>query len=510
LSHPTSRTRYRVAQHWRFRNETPEARDHLVILGVEDHPTQGIICQVYVPYWPEFKLSPNQSIGGCDDWVTQSALDRSVVELVAENGGLPYWFGSTGEFRMGPDSWGRPLAPVAKERTVGELVREQTDRYRRRREELAKPPPSEEPPVESLGLWSLIAREEAGRFRELLQQDPGMADRPLPRDESDDYCYSDELYDECYPLMLAAEMGSVPIAEVLLELGADPARANARGDTALHFASRSSNRDESPAVIARMLCERGADPVARNQAGETPLRHAYGTDLSRVLIEFGAPPTLNHAIRLRMLDWVRRELRENPEAVRAAASPENVLDDLGDLIREEAERRHGREIRLRQGVVPADEEDGWPDRLACSDVMARRLGKAGTAAEDDERREAWRRHAEIERAVFEEYRDLLDAALARGADPGAGSPGAGIALSYAVQMVDTSLAEWLLTHGADPNRYVKEGTARYLTEFARTQAMVDLLHRHGAQDNPNSICSSYLDYPLKEASRGNIESSAGS
>jgi hypothetical protein len=193
---------------------------------------------------------------------------------------------------------------MAVDRTVGELVREQTEQEKRQRDELAAQPPYQEPPVESLGLWSLIACEEADRFGELLRQHPSLANAPLSRDESDDYCYSGEEYDECYPLMLAAELGSVPVAEVLLDLDADPRQRNARGDTALHFAARSSSRSDGPATIARMLCERGADPEARNADGKTPLTCSYcPTDVAEILIQFGARPTLNHALRLRMLDW---------------------------------------------------------------------------------------------------------------------------------------------------------------------------------------------------------------
>src|SRR5918998_6348797 len=134
LSHPISRTGYRVAQLWRFHNETPEAKDQLVILSVEDHPTQGIISEVHVDYEPMLRMSPNSSVDGCNFWVTQSALDRSVVELVSERGELPFWFGTTGEFRLGPDSWERPHAPKGVDRTVGELVREQTEQFKRRRE----------------------------------------------------------------------------------------------------------------------------------------------------------------------------------------------------------------------------------------------------------------------------------------------------------------------------------------------------------------------------------------
>ena len=479
MSGSASRTRYRVAQVWRYRNETPEASDRLVILGVEDHPTQGIICQFHVAYEPMMQTSGNTFAGGCGTWVTQSALDRSVIELVAEKGDLPFWFGSTGEFRLGADHWSQFPGPMAEDRTVDEVVRGQTEDNRRRWEEEANRPLEREPSEESLGLWSLIALRKAERFRELLRRDPALANRPLPRDESDAYCYSGEEYEECYPLMLAAELGSVPIAEALLEAGADPRRTNARGDTALHFAGRASGQTDGPDTIARMLCERGADPEAPNASGETPLARSWRIDVARALMDFGVPPNLNHAIRLRMLDRVRDELRDNPESVRSAPFPSVVLEDLGSVIREEAERRCGRAERLRRGEAPAEGEDGWPDRLACKRAMEYRLARDGTATEEDERRAAWSRHARFERAAFEEYRDLLEAALARGADPNAGS-----ALYYAVQMIDTTLAEWLLANGADPNRDVKRGIATYLTDIVRTQGMKDLLHRHGAEDNP--------------------------
>jgi hypothetical protein len=325
-------------------------------------------------------------------------------------------------------------------------------------------------------LWSLIAGDETDRFRELVSQHPSLANDPLPLDESDDYSYG---YEDCSPLMLAAELGSVPMAEMLLELGADPKKRNVRGDTALHFAGRSSCRSDGPAKVARMLCARGADPEARNEDGQTPLTCSYcPTDVAEVLIQFGATPTLNHAIRLRMLDWVRRELRDNPNAVRDTVFPAEVLDDLMHLLRDEAERRHGLEERLRKGETRADGEDGWPDRMACMDRMSYRLADDGSPI-DDGHLAVWRRHAEIERAVFEEHRDILDTALARGADPNAGS-----ALFSAVQMFDTSLAEWLLTNGADPNRDVKRGCAIYMPDLARTRRMANLLQRYGAQENP--------------------------
>jgi hypothetical protein len=376
------------------------------------------------------------------------------------------------------------------DRTVGDLICEQTERYKKQRDELARQPRYQRPPAEALGLWSLVAYDEAGRLRELLQQHPSIANEPLPLDESDDYCYSGTEYDECYPLMLAAQLGTVEVAKVLLECGANPKQRNARGDTALHFAGRASDAFEEVAEIARMLCERGADPEARNADGKTPLTSCK-TEVAQVLIQFGATPTLNHALRLRMLDWARRELRDSPNAVRDTVSPGGVLDDIGFLIRDEAERRHGREVRVRRGETASPEEDGWPDRIAFSEVTGYRMAEDGSCI-DDGNLAVWRRHAEIEKAVFEEHRDLLEAAHARGADPNAGS-----LLFYAVQMFDTSLAEWLLAHGADPNRDVKRGVASYMPDQARTRRMLNLLHRYGAQDNPYRKATDPWDEQLK-------------
>jgi len=500
---PFAKTRYRVAQHWRFRNDSPEWSDTLVIVGVEDHPTQGIICNVGVEYDPPFRMSPSTVINDAKFWVTQAAMDRSVLELVAEKGTLPRGYGTTGDFRYGPEVWERNVQIRVFDRTVGDLTHAQTERHKEQRDGLAGQSPSgsqttpteelilcswsvrsdstsqsQRPPAEALGFWSLIAYDEAGRFGELLRQHPTLASEPLPRDASDGYCYSDVEYDECYPLMLATELGSVEVAKVLLECGVDPKQRNARGEGALHFAGRSSSNSDEVAEIARWLCERGADPEGRNTDGKTPLTCGYcRREVAEILIEFGATPTLNHALRLGMLDWARRELRDNPDAVRNTVFPGEVLDDIGRLILGEAERRHGREFRVRRGETPSAGEDGWPDRMAYLDLRGLRMTDDRSYL--DEKLAVWRRQAEIERSVFEEYRDLLDLALARGADPNHGT-----SLSSAVQMFDTSLAGWLLSHGADPNREIKGGTASYMPDHVRTLRMLNLLHWHGALDNP--------------------------
>jgi ankyrin repeat protein len=436
-----AKTRYRVAQHWRFRTDTPEARDVFIVTAVEDHPAQGIVCAVEVEYHPPFRSGPNSTVPGGSYWFTQAALDQSVTELVAEKGPFPRHLGSSGEFSRDADSWGPNPHTFANTRSVGDVVREAYARLVQLRDEEAARPPHTPPPTESLGLWSLIAGDKADRFRELLTQHPSIANDPLPRDLSDDYCYSGDEYEECYPLMLAAELDSVEVAKVLLEFGADVRRRNNRGETALHFSGKASSGGCGADEVARMLCERGADPNAPNKDGKPPLTCYYCmTEVAEVLVEFGAKLNLNHALRLGKLDWVRQQLRDNPHVVAEAAFPNYIVEDVVHMMASIAGGRAG----------------SW---------------NFGDLA-------GWHRAAEVGRQVFEEYRDVLAGVVARGADPKVGS-----SLFYAVQNFDTSLAEWLLEHGADPNRDLKQ-QATYMPDIARTRRMVNLLKRYGAVENP--------------------------
>ncbi len=432
-----------------------------------------------VEYDPPFRFTPSSYVSGGEHWVTRTPWTGAILDLVAAKGRCPGHIGTTGDFRISPVAWVERPGLIAVDLTIGELVRDQLERHKAWREEEASQPPYQPPPAETLGLWSLIANGEATRFRQLLEQHPALANEPLPIDESDKYSHCGAEYAECYPLMLATEYGSVEVAQVLLELDADPKQRNRRGETALHFASRSSDMFEEVASIVRMLCERGADPEAKDSDGKTPLTSGLcAEEIAEVLVEFGARPTLHYALGLGMLDWSRRELRDNPNAVRDDPYSALILETIGFLIRTEAERRHGRELRLAKGDTPSADDDEWTDTMAYSQAMGFRVGPDGSYLIDG-KLALWRRHAEVERAVFDEYRDLLDSAHARGADPDAGS-----ALFYAAHMLDTSLAEWLLTHGADPNRDIKQGTALYMLDFAQTRRMIDLLHRFGAMDNP--------------------------
>jgi hypothetical protein len=462
-------TRYRVAQHWRYVNDTPEARDTFGILSVENHPRLGIIISVWVEYKQPFQVGPNSYMKLPWFWLTQDAVDRSVIELVEEHGPLDRHFaGSPGEFTGWWDSMSEAEDWRIESATVGELVKRVTEKYKHDRDNWKPPVPDERPP-ESLGLWTLIEREEVGRLRELFEQHPTLVNDPLPLDEDDDYCYAngDPEFEDCSPLALAAYWGQIHVARLMLDMGADPRRANRGGWTPLHYSGRSHSRSDNPSVVARLLCERGADPRAHDKDGKTPMTCGYCLDtVAAVLFEFGAELTLNHAIRLRNLDEARRILGISSTAVRDTAFPREVVDDLVTYVHTEAESRHSLEVG----------EGG-----SYFSITGIRFDRNDRIIDDSGATLAkWHRRAEIQQEVFEECRDLFDAALAQGADPNGTS-----ALWYATQgAFDTSVVELLLSRGADPNRYVSKGT--YLTDlsFAGTRRMVDLLRRYGAKDNP--------------------------
>lgn len=90
-------------------------------------------------------------------------------------------------------------------------------------------------------------------------------------------------------LMVAIRAGSLSSVEALLEGGADPNRANARGDSAVLLASFEGDADILRAVLAH-----GGDPDARNaNTGATALMQALlspDKDQYGVLLDAGADP----------------------------------------------------------------------------------------------------------------------------------------------------------------------------------------------------------------------------
>ena len=111
----------------------------------------------------------------------------------------------------------------------------------------------------------------------------------------------------------ASRKGHTAVVRMLLEHGADPARANAFGDTALSVASCNGH-----AGVVRLLLERGAETDSRNAFGDTPLilasYHGH-VDLVNMLLSAGASAdsfniysdtALSLAVRRRHVEVVRR------------------------------------------------------------------------------------------------------------------------------------------------------------------------------------------------------------
>ncbi len=126
------------------------------------------------------------------------------------------------------------------------------------------------------------------------------------------------------PLHLAVQAGHRGVVELLLNYGADPNARDAAGQTPLHWAVACGHAD-----IEELLLERGADPNAKDFAGNTPLHIAAMTtyfsevaevmfevgpklfpaefpydrgDVVRMLLEYGADPTVENEQGLTPLD----------------------------------------------------------------------------------------------------------------------------------------------------------------------------------------------------------------
>jgi len=92
-------------------------------------------------------------------------------------------------------------------------------------------------------------------------------------------------------LMSAIRQGRTASVEALLAGGADPNRADPRGDTPVHAAAFSGKPE-----LLRLVLEHGGDANARNQdTGVTPLTQALlspDAGQYRVLLEAGADPAI--------------------------------------------------------------------------------------------------------------------------------------------------------------------------------------------------------------------------
>jgi uncharacterized protein len=98
--------------------------------------------------------------------------------------------------------------------------------------------------------------------------------------------------------MLAAHAGDSATAQLLLDAGADIARKDANGKTALEWGSTLSRCQTAPLIVAvvRLLLRRGADAKQPNRTGRRPLfvdvcEKEQGLDMARAFLEAGASST---------------------------------------------------------------------------------------------------------------------------------------------------------------------------------------------------------------------------
>jgi ankyrin repeat protein len=128
-----------------------------------------------------------------------------------------------------------------------------------------------------LDVFEAAAFGKTSRLEALLDEDPALVDAYAA--------------DGFFPLGLAAFFGQEEVVRLLLERGANPnvSARNAMKVAAIHAASAAGSLP-----IARLLIEAGADVNAVQQAGFTPLHAAAmagRVDLAKLFLERGADPS---------------------------------------------------------------------------------------------------------------------------------------------------------------------------------------------------------------------------
>lgn len=156
-------------------------------------------------------------------------------------------------------------------------------------------------------------------------------------------------------LIAAAEGGSIPVVELLLERGAALEQRDRAGDTAFRTAINWKHLE-----LARWLAARGADVDAPNAYDESALEHVIGEDEEAsmaidLLLELGADPAFVSKSRSPMRTAIVAGKAEVVKKLLAAgASPSCITGELHRATALHDAAQHGQlvELLLAQGADP--------------------------------------------------------------------------------------------------------------------------------------------------------------
>jgi ankyrin repeat protein len=125
-------------------------------------------------------------------------------------------------------------------------------------------------------LFAAMNSQQTDKVAKLVREHPEVLDKPIGG---------------MRPLYLACSRGSLPMARLLVERGADPKAVNGQHQGVLWPAVQSDNVD-----LVKFLVEKGADPRALQEDDETLLWAAASREMALLLLDAGIDP--KHKSRL--------------------------------------------------------------------------------------------------------------------------------------------------------------------------------------------------------------------
>ncbi|CAG9939809.1 unnamed protein product [Clonostachys rosea f. rosea IK726] len=262
------------------------------------------------------------------------------------------------------------------------------------------------------------------------------------------------------PLHLSGHIGSLELAELLLEHGADVHALNRQNQTPLHCAAE----EKDAAKIVRLLVDKGASLTAAARGGETPLGCAIphqSLDIIQFLLEKGSDANavtksgssgLQHAIRSRAIELTELLLQHGADLGTFNYNGQGALHFVSMVGNTQL-----MDMFIRYGVPVNSRDSQGRTPLMCA-------LEGATGVNVDILLENG--------ASVNEKDDLLQTALHKAARRG---------------MVKA--ARTLLENGADANAKDKNNqTPLHIAKISRRPKMVEILLDHGAECSIAGCC----------------------